>query len=553
MKKHAVALFAGLLILAIAAPLFAETYIDGMVFYRPRIYKNTDFLGNNPSVNDERILPILALGAGYKAEDYAEAYFKLFTLGHGNALGVGYGGTQTDGSEIYHEFALTQAWFDVKIPYTPVHWRVGRYAQSLGHGFYYNTGAYGGDGMKLWAPIGPVRIDLGYTKMNESYHFSEDIDQYYLQVAGSVAEKTQISGAFQWFEGRNISVKNLPKRGQYQDITHVFTVWDPYVEADSHIWTLGVAADGAAGIVSYRAEAVYAGGKLVDDIVFDPDQEFADGIAKDVSKTDLAREESISGFALLAGATVAPIPQVTVTVEGAYGSGDKRQRVVSNWDEIDTDPTDPMLGFNSKRVRNVGSGGRYEGFKVPMAQWGRSVWFDEYSFYPGSFTGDPFDFAGPFGLGVNKNQGGSKYTAAWTQRGLENLMYLTVGATYTPVTPLTLGIDVFKLWATQATPKGGFDPDSRILFKKKQSKDLGWEVDLTAKWTLNKNFAVTGAFAPWWPGSYFKVPKGSRVLVTEEDEELNLYDTDTYHWKEIPKTSDPEWGWIARANCVFTF
>ncbi len=33
MKKIAVALFAGLMVLAIAVPLFAETYIDGMSLY----------------------------------------------------------------------------------------------------------------------------------------------------------------------------------------------------------------------------------------------------------------------------------------------------------------------------------------------------------------------------------------------------------------------------------------------------------------------------------------------------------------------------------------
>ena len=94
MKKFMVAVSAGLLILAIAAPLFAETYIEGQVFYRPRIYWNADFLQDNKSTNLATILPILWLGAGYKVEDYAEAYFRLFTLGSRFALGgSSYGAT----------------------------------------------------------------------------------------------------------------------------------------------------------------------------------------------------------------------------------------------------------------------------------------------------------------------------------------------------------------------------------------------------------------------------------------------------------------------------
>jgi hypothetical protein len=513
MKKFVVAFFAGLMLLAIAAPLFAQTYIDGMVFYRPRVYWNTDFQKDNANTNNAHILPILFLGAGYKAEDYAEAYFRLYTLGAGYSLGgssyAGAGPNIAAGTGPGHDVALTNAWFDVKIPGTPVHYRLGRFNQSLGHGFYMNTGAYGGDGMKLWAPIGPVRVDLGYMKMNEQFDFANDIDQYFLQVAAPIAEKHQISAAFQWFEGRNMNIaSNASSRPG--TIDHIFTIWDPSITFDSHIWTLGVAADGAVDMISYRAEAVYAGGNLTDDF----------------KKTDTFKEEKISGFALLAGAT-ANLGPATVTLEGAYGSGDKRTKV--------------------KEENNLGSGTKYEGFKVPMAQWGRTVWFDEWSFFDGTATGDPFDFGGTFGGGVNKK--GTKYAAAWHQRGLENLIYLTVGATYSPITPVTLGVDVFKLWAAQTTPKHGWDPNSRIAWSKRQDRDLGWEMDLTAKWALNKNFAVTGAFCPWFPGDYFKVPKNSRYIA-----DVTSYDSaDPTTYTEVEKNGDPGWGYVLRANCVFTF
>jgi len=510
MKKFAVVLFAGLLILAIAAPLFAETYIDGQVFYRPRIYYNSDFLGDNKSINDARILPILWLGAGYKAEDYAEAYFRLYTLGAGFALGgSSYAGTGSQ--DPYHHVSLSQAWFDVKIPGTPVHWRVGRQNQSLGHGFYMNTGGYGGDGMKVWAPIGPVRVDAGYMKMNELGDFSRDIDQYFAQISAPIGDKNNVSMAFQWFEGRNLNIANNAS-SRPGTVDHIFTVWDPSVTFDSHIWTIGGTLDGAlpAGgfTLSYRAEAVYAGGKIVDD----------------VSDEDLATNQDISGYAFLLGGTANFGGMATVTLEGAYGSGDKRKGDIESEEDF-----------------RKYSGSKFEGFRVPMAQWGRSVWFDEWSFFSGSSTGDPFDFGGTFGGGANSH---GRRTAAWTQRGLENLIYVNLGGTFTPLPPLTLGIDVFKFWAAQTTPKGGFDPDSQILYSKSQDSDLGWEIDLTAKWTMNKNFAVTGAFCPWIPGDYFKVPEGS------------VYVSDPGHlsgFEDIDHASSPEWGYVARANCVFTF
>ena len=112
--------------------------------------------------------------------------------------------------------------------------------------------------------------------------------------------------------------------------------------------------------------------------------------------------------------------------------------------------------------------------------------------------------------------------------------------------PLTLGVDVFKFWAAETTPKNGFDPESRIIWKKEQDRDLGWEIDLTAKWTFNKNFSVTGAFVPWFPGDFFKVPQGS-VRVSDPGH------PSTSVFSEVEKTSDPSWGYVARANCVFTF
>jgi len=557
MKKHAVALFAGLLILAIAAPLFAETYLDGMVYYRARIFTNSDLLKGNPNTDLAHILPILYLGAGYKAEDYAEAYFRLYTLGAGYSLGgSSYAGaapvnmnrdvhgvvkdTDTPG---HHDVSLTQAWFDVKIPGTPVHWRLGRFAQSLGHGFYYNTGAYGGDGMKFWTPIGPVRLDLGYTKMNEKFDFANDIDQYFLQVAAPIDEKHQISAAIQWFEGRNMALadddeypgdkkrwkKNVSSRPG--DINHIFTVWNNQIKFDSRIWTIGVAADGAVPMdamsITYRAEAVYAGGNLTDD--FSLTEEGADELLLGTTTVKF-KEEEISGFALLAGASLNLGP-ATVSLEGAWGSGDKKSKL-------------------SKA--NLGSGTKYEGFKVPMAQWGRTVWFDEWSFFDGTATGDPFDFGGTFGGGKSDKKG--TRSGGWHQRGLENLIYLTVGATYTPITPVTLGLDIFKFWADQTVPKGGFDPDGRLIWSKKQDSDIGWEVDLTAKWTFNKNFSLVGAFAPFFPGDYFKVPKNSIYLDKAGGYEyIVLNDAASIAPKVVEKTSDPEWGYVLRANCIFTF
>jgi len=516
MKKFVVALLAGLLILTIASPLFAETYIDGQVFFRPRIYSNTDFLQDNKSTNLATILPILWLGAGYKAEDYAEAYFRLFSLGARNVLGgSSYGATGS--VDPYHHVSLSQAWFDVKIPGTPVHWRVGRFAQALGHGFYYNTWPYGSDGMKLWAPIGPVRVDLGYTKMNELGDFSHDIDQYFAQVSTPISGKHQASLAFQWFEGRSLNIlNNRSTRPGTAD--HIFTVWDDRVTFDSHIWTIGLAADGAvptgAFTLSYRAEAVYAGGKLTDDFKWAAD-----------SHDKLARPQDLSGYAFLLGTTANFGGITTVSLEGGYGSGDQRKQVHGE---------DDFKNF---------SGSRFEGFRIPLAQWGRSVWLDESSYIPFIRNGDPFDFGGIWGNGGNND---GERTAAWVQRGLENLIYITCGATVTPVVPLTLGVDVFKFWAAETTPKNGFDPDSRIIWKKEQDRDLGWEIDFTAKWTFSKNFSVTGAFAPWFPGDFFKVPKGS-VRVSDPGHPSTSISS------EVEKTSDPSWGYVARANCVFTF
>jgi hypothetical protein len=324
-----------------------------------------------------------------------------------------------------------------------------------------------------------------------------------------------------YFDGRNLNIDdNFGNRATGPNgVSHIFTMWDPDVTFNSHIYTLGLSADGAipAGgfTLSYRAEAVYAGGELTE------------GFHKEDFGPTTQREEKLSGFALLLGGTANFGGMATLTLEGAYGSGDHRGKVSrDNW----------------------GSGETFEGFHVPMAQWGRTVWFDEYSFYADTnaqalgTNGDPFDFAGQFGNGVNKP--GTKRTGAWNQRGLENLAYITLGGTVTPLPPLTLGLDVFKMWASQATPKGGFDPESRIIYSKQQDRDLGWEIDLTAKWTMNKNFAVTGAFCPWIPGDYFKVPKGS-VFV---DDPTHLSGAET-----VEKSSSLSWGYVARANCVFTF
>jgi hypothetical protein len=67
--------------------------------------------------------------------------------------------------------------------------------------------------------------------------------------------------------------------------------------------------------------------------------------------------------------------------------------------------------------------------------------------------------------------------------------------------------------------------------------------------TLYKNFAVTGAFCPWIPGDYFKVPEDSRIVG-----DITAYDpTDSTTYTEVEKTSSPKLGYVLRANCVFSF
>ena len=517
-RNRVLMLLAGLTALTTASPSFADTYLDGQLIAEPRIFYNADFLKGNANTDLAHILPRLWLGVGYKGEDYAEAYFRLHTLGASASLGQSsYGGTQPGGtSENRHTPSFTQAWFDVKIPGTPVHWRVGRFAQSLGHGFYLNTGPFGGDGMKLWAPIGRARVDLGYMKMGDLGDFSRDIDQYFLQASSPIADGHQISAAWQWFDGRNLNI-NANHSSREGFISHIFTVWDPLVTFDSQIWSIGLAADGLVPMggfsLSYRAEAVYAGGQLSADF----DKVHLEGTTQ--------KPENLSGFALLGGVTANFNGMATVTLEGAYGSGDEKKKI---------------------DAANFGSGTRYEGFKIPMAQWGRSVWLNELSFVPNIFTGDPFDFGAGSGRGQN---GEGARTAYWVQRGLENLIYLTAGATYSPITPITLSLDIFKFWVAETTPRGGFDPDSQIIYHKRQSSDLGWEIDLTAKWVFNKNFSVSGSFAPWIPGRYFQVPKNSRFVPNPA-----VYDPhDPTSFSEVEETSDPRWGYMLRSYCVFTF
>jgi hypothetical protein len=208
---------------------------------------------------------------------------------------------------------------------------------------------------------------------------------------------------------------------------------------DMALYNFMLAADGALDFgLGYKFEFDFQAGTLYD---YDATYDYDAGSAL----TDV----SASGFALLLGATYGIAEIVEAKFNLGYGSGDK----ISS-----ADKNEGYFSFNN--------------FGYTMV----------YEDIVGQKTGNSTLGAGDFGL--------------------NNTMYINVGAGATPMKNMSVGMDIFYLMSIEENYAG-------------QKKNIGFEVDLNFGYQIYKNLKWTFLAGYFMPGDHYETVNSTDTVKTD--------------------------------------
>lgn len=281
--------------------------------------------------------------------------------------------------------------------------KAGHMLAALGNGLFFDHTKFGDDGIVFWmSPAEGTEVSLSTFKIHEggATANSDDADAYILGAESSMGGVKLSGDVTYWRDRESSNASTAYKKGL-------------------NLWNIGV-----------RGSSDVAGVKVRGDV------EIQNGSMKD---SDTADDIKFKGYAVLLGVD-AKAGDVNVTVEGAYGSGDK----------IDSDD-------------------KNEGFQNFLSDQQKFTYLYEYR-VPGAED------------------------AATKNTGLSNTMYLKAGAS-TKVNPdLKVGGDLYYLRAAKKIS----DADDL------DSKKIGVELDAKVEYQIDTNLVYYIEAGYLWAGDLYK-------------------------------------------------
>jgi hypothetical protein len=363
MKEYLKMVLAGLLVLAMATPLFAaDIKVTGQIRTRLRYWVDFDLdndlkggsQGSGSATtagggdrryfdNRTRLGVEAKLGESVKAAIQLEKYWDFGNAQpqgttSGSAGGVCCLGTPND-TEIEPYFR--QAWMDFAIPGVEG-WRfkAGRHFFGVGNGAVYGASLTGEDGFTVYGPLGPGNFKahwgipqnqgtagLGATQGGQSGRnrfFDNEVHQWAVEYKFEVAEKQNLQ---LYFVGVNDRA-----------LTDYTTIIQPsgVLVAHGDDYTIGAAYNGVAGPVSLKMEGAYQFGPTRHGAAFDsatstlcagakgtfPSTTVVNPITGLPASCTVESDIDRSAFLLMAAATYKVTPAYSVTLDVSYATGD---------------------------------------------------------------------------------------------------------------------------------------------------------------------------------------------------------------------------------------
>lgn len=458
MKKVLGAFLGVLMVFAVVADGLAQTTVGGSIDVRGRWRENNNDLNKDEYGSTAMWEQKVNLWIDAKIAEGLSGYVELQTAGADGFQIWGTSRANTDAapnSLLNENRALSNmevryAYIDFMIPKTPVGIKIGHFPVVLGHSIWTDTFYWGSDGLLVSSsPIKELMVGLGTFKVYETASNTNrsDIDMYVLLASYTFIPKNTAGFNLSYLHRSGAGNGNAQASAYWSGLSADGAAFNAI--NDMKFWNIMLTVDGSLDIgLNYKFEIDKQFGKL--------DDTEAAGVS------DLKG----SGLAFLLGASYGVAEIVEVKFNAAYGSGDK----CANWGAA------PTTGSACSST-----GDKFEGY-FSLNNYGYTMIYE--------------DIVG------QKTISGGVYTLGSGDFGLYNTMYINVGAGFTPLKDMSVGLDIYYLRAVKELYYG-------------QKKNLGWEVDLNFGYQIYKNLKWTFLAGYFMPGDHYETVNSTDAVKTD--------------------------------------
>ena len=467
MKKLALALAIGAMIMGFASMAAAEVTVGGNAEIRYDLWKNINLNAGATSFHttnffDERVMVNVDAKIAEGLEGFVE--FDTDNFNWGQQTSIFNVPTYLNHEQAVGSIGIRQAWINAMVPGIPVGVKIGHQPLALGHGIWLDTHRFGSDAILVYSKPMPALLLAGaYVQMSQSQPTQPLNNGAFNRTplaGGSALGLPQINfiqkgdakayaalANFTWMENNTVGFNAT----YVHDADSAATL----LGGDHRIWATNAAivADGTIAGLTYKAEA--------DWLHTDTESVFGNDL-----------NYLVNGYAAMLGANMNVMNVANVGMEAAYGTGNSAG--------------DPQIFYNPGEAGFGGSKHQDHAYYTPY----NSTSYN-YAFLYNDKIGQ-----GPLGSG-----GGAGFGDGFGGFGLANTGYVKVSAAFTPTDKMKIGIDGLYLRASESMLPG-------------QSRDLGWEVDGNLGYKLYDNLSLDVTGGVFVPGAWyaFQAEPGNRAL-----------------------------------------
>lgn len=480
MIKKSLAFLAGLvLLLTTSAPLLAaEVTVGGEIRVRGRYREALDFDRDDTSTGADsraRLDERYRIRVGAKIQEGLAAFIELESYGR---FGFGAASPQATtlsgaGSEGAGVPGARFAWFDARLPGTPITFRLGRQPLTVGHGLVYDTIVYGGDAIAARGPIAGWNWEIAWVKERESDVIAaalgfppgitqpgatspgidNDAESFVFRIKGSPARNHSVEGYVVW----RLDNGALVPPGALGPTAGV--PFGALSGGGENEVTFGLAWDARLGPVVPRFEVAYQAGD-----------------AYGVTGARADNKVSRSAFLVYGGLDYNLTPQWRFSLDAGLGSGNGKN------------PSD--ADFNDDKSF----------FAPNFLTFFPTVMLDDLSNNGFFIFGDRSPVPNP---GLPAGTPGCTATTCQTSRtflynGPLNIGFVNLAVAYTPVPAWTFQAEAAKAFAHRT-----FDGMGGIFTGGRPSKDLGFAFGGRVTYRPYRNLTTVWWLGGWIPGDYF--------------------------------------------------
>jgi len=509
MKKLLLVLFAGVMVMAMAATASAEITVGGEIEVRYDLWDNLQ-LSHGTTTNmtqtffDERVI----LNVDAKITEGLEAFVELDTENQNWGLAPS-PVLATLPAYLNHEdgpMFVRQAWINFMIPGLPVGMKIGHQPLALGHGIWLDTHRAGSDAILVYSKPMPELLIAGayvrgsqnvastpanfgaFNRLNPAFGGTAVLTNFQAKAFDNEANFYAVLANYTFMEGNTVGLNftyvndnnSLPVAG--------------FKGAAIHAYNTELVLDGNVAGVTYKGEVnwLYVNTANVGSIL------------KGLPAT--GQDYIVSAWAAMLGASYKIGNVATVGMEVAYGTGNDDNQ---------------LNGFYNP------GGAAFSTATGP--KFHDSAYYTPYNSTSYNYA---FLYNDKIGQGPSGSGGGLGFGDGFGGFGLANTGYVKVSVGLTPMERLSAGMDFMYLRASETMIEG-------------QSRDLGFEIDANVAYKIYDNLTLSLNAGVFNPGAWYAFAGHSPAGVANAKMLTDGTDPDS------PLRRDVAWGMETKLSVKF--